>query len=54
MRKNGKAPKEHSRIGAERIGRKAIKDKRKILEQFGTFDFDPKYKYKAERRRKRS
>lgn len=26
----------------------------KILDQFGTFDFDPGYDYKAERRRKRS
>ncbi len=25
----------------------------KILEAFGTFDFDPTYDYKAERRRKR-
>ncbi len=27
---------------------------RRILEAFGTFDFDPSYNYKAERRRKRS
>jgi Arc/MetJ family transcription regulator len=26
---------------------------RRILEAFGTFDFDPSYDYKAERRRKR-
>jgi Arc/MetJ family transcription regulator len=26
----------------------------RILEAFGTVDFDPKYNYKAERRRKRS
>lgn len=26
---------------------------RRILEAFGTFDFDPAYDYKAERRRKR-
>ncbi len=26
----------------------------RILEAFGTIDFDPKYDYKAERRRKRS
>ena len=26
---------------------------RRILEAFGTFDFDPTYDYKAERRRKR-
>jgi len=26
---------------------------RRILEAFGTFDFDPGYDYKAERRRKR-
>jgi Arc/MetJ family transcription regulator len=26
----------------------------KILDQFGTFDFDPGYDYKAERRGKRS
>ena len=26
----------------------------RILEVFGTVDFDPKYDYKAERRRKRS
>jgi Arc/MetJ family transcription regulator len=26
---------------------------RRILEAFGTFDFDPEYDYKAERRRKR-
>ena len=25
----------------------------KVLSQFGTFDFDPTYDYKAERRRKR-
>ena len=25
-----------------------------ILDAFGTFEFDPKYDYKAERRRKRS
>jgi hypothetical protein len=28
--------------------------KMKILELFGTIDFDPSYDYKAERRRKRS
>jgi Arc/MetJ family transcription regulator len=27
---------------------------RKMLDQFGTFDFDPEYDYKAERRRRRS
>ena len=26
----------------------------RILKAFGSFDFDPKYDYKAERRRKRS
>lgn len=26
----------------------------KIISQFGTFDFDPDYDYKAERRKKRS
>jgi len=26
---------------------------RRILEAFGTFDFDPSYDYKAERKRKR-
>lgn len=26
---------------------------RRILDAFGTFDFDPSYDYKAERRRKR-
>jgi len=26
----------------------------KILDQFGTFDFNPEYDYKSERRRKRS
>ena len=26
----------------------------KILDQFGTFDLDPEYDYKSERRRKRS
>ncbi len=26
----------------------------RILPQFGTFDFDPEYDYKAERRKKRS
>lgn len=26
----------------------------KLIEQFGTVDFDPRYDYKAERRRKRS
>jgi Arc/MetJ family transcription regulator len=31
-----------------------LRKQRRILEAFGTFDFDPTYDYKAERRRKRS
>jgi Arc/MetJ family transcription regulator len=31
-----------------------LRKQRRIVEAFGTFDFDPTYDYKAERRRKRS
>jgi hypothetical protein len=48
LRKTDKA-KDRSPTLGQKTGRRAIKDKRKILEQFGTFDFDPKYNYKAER-----
>jgi Arc/MetJ family transcription regulator len=30
-----------------------LRRQRRILDAFGTFDFDPSYHYKAERRRKR-
>ncbi len=30
-----------------------LRKQRRILEAFGTFDFDPTYDYKAERKRKR-
>lgn len=31
-----------------------LRKQRRILEAFGTFDFDPSYDYKSERHRKRS
>ena len=52
LRRTDKAAKDRSPTLRQKTGRKAIKDKRKILQQFGTFDFDPKYNYKAERRRR--
>jgi Arc/MetJ family transcription regulator len=30
-----------------------LRKQRRIIEAFGTFDFDPAYDYKAERRRRR-
>ncbi len=52
LRRTDKAAKDPSPAVGDKTGRKAIKDKRKILQQFGTFDVDPKYNYKAERRRR--
>jgi Arc/MetJ family transcription regulator len=53
---------EARRTGGHRTKKEAVtaaldeyirrRKQQKILDQFGTFDFDPGYDYKAERRRK--
>jgi Arc/MetJ family transcription regulator len=55
---------EARRVGGHKTKKEAVNaaldeyvklhQQRKILEAFGTFDFDPAYNYKTERRRKRS
>ncbi|OLC93589.1 MAG: hypothetical protein AUH86_16370 [Acidobacteria bacterium 13_1_40CM_4_58_4] len=52
LRRTDKAAKDCSSTLGDTTGRKAIKNNWKILQQFGTFDFDPNYNYKAERHRK--
>jgi hypothetical protein len=39
--------------GEEDSATARLREQRKILEAFGTFDFDPDYDYKAARRKKR-
>jgi Arc/MetJ family transcription regulator len=55
---------EARRVGQHKTKREAVsaalaeyvkrRKQRRILEAFGTFEFDPKYNYKIERRKKRS
>jgi hypothetical protein len=40
-------------IGEKDIAASRLWEQRKILEAFGTLDFDPDYDYKAARRKKR-
>ena len=60
---NDNLVKEAKRVGSHRTKQDAINAaleeyvrrhrQRRIVEAFGTIDFDPEYDYKAERRRKR-
>jgi hypothetical protein len=40
--------------GEKAIAASRLQEQRRILELFGTVDFDPEYDYKAARRKKRS
>lgn len=60
---NDRLIEEARRLGGHKTNREAVtaaleeyiqrRRQRRILEAFGTIEFDPEYDYKAERRRKR-
>jgi hypothetical protein len=50
----GEARREDDAGEKDSVTESQLREQRKILEAFGTFDFDPEYDYKAARRKKRS